>query len=331
MNSLNRVRIKLFLFTLLSIALISGCTTPSVLVANTPDPKPERTRLEAIPASAIKITPETDAHPPQLHSDKYKKPVPLNSAINTAGGEDSAFIMPDGNTLYYWFTPDVTVPPEKQLIDGVTDIYVSRNQGNTWGAAQRLVLRDKNELSLDGCLFVRTDEMWFCSARKGNFRGMDMWIAEFNDLRWTNWRNAGNKLNVDYEVGELHITADGKDMYFHSARPGGKGQYDIWVTRYENGEWHEPENVEAVNTPDTDGWPFVTQDGNELWFTRTYMGTPAIFVSKKAEGHWSKPELILSQFAGEPSLDNNGNIYFTHHFFKDGKMIEADIYVAYRK
>jgi len=30
-------------------------------------------------------------------------------------------------------------------------------------------------------------------------------------------------------------------------------------------------------------------------------------------------------------LDSNGNIYFVHHFYKNGEMIEADIYVAYRK
>jgi len=35
--------------------------------------------------------------------------------------------------------------------------------------------------------------------------------------------------------------------------------------------------------------------------------------------------------ATEPSLDNEGNTYFTHHFFRDGVMLEADIYVAYRK
>ena len=39
----------------------------------------------------------------------------------------------------------------------------------------------------------------------------------------------------------------------------------------------------------------------------------------------------ISQFAGEASLDNKGNIYFTHHFYKDGVMLEADIYVAYKK
>jgi len=42
-------------------------------------------------------------------------------------------------------------------------------------------------------------------------------------------------------------------------------------------------------------------------------------------------ELIVSQFAGEPTLDDNRNLYFTHHYFIDGEMIEADIYYAERK
>ena len=36
----------------------------------------------------------------------------------------------------------------------------------------------------------------------------------------------------------------------------------------------------------------------------------------------------MSQFAAEPSLDLQGNPYFTHRFCKAGRMIEADTYVA---
>ncbi len=288
-------------------------------------------RESKIPAGQVKITPETDAHPPILHSDKYEEPIPMPYPINTAGAEDSGFITPDGNTFYIWFTPDVTVPPEKQILDGVTGIYVSNKIDGEWQQPQRVWLQDPCHLALDGCLFVQDDEMWFCSAREGNCRGVDMWTAEFSDGRWTNWTNAGETLNVDYQVGEVHITADGKEMYFHSDRGGGKGQLDIWVTRKVDGVWQEPENVEAVNTPENEGWPFITQDGSELWFTRTYLGTPAIFRSRKIEGEWQEPELIISQFAAEPSLDKEGNIYFTHHFFRDGVMLEADYYVAYRK
>jgi hypothetical protein len=46
---------------------------------------------------------------------------------------------------------------------------------------------------------------------------------------------------------------------------------------------------------------------------------------------WQPPELIISQFAGEPTLDDEGNLYFVHHFYQDGEMIEADIYLAEKK
>ena len=173
--------------------------------------------------------------------------------------------------------------------------------------------------------------MWFCSARE-EYSGMNLFTAELKNDKWTNWQYAGDKLNKDFQVGEMHLTADGNDLYFHSARASEKGGYDIWASRKIDGKWHQPENVGAVNAPENEGWPFLTYDGNELWFTRTYRGSPAIFVSSKVESKWSEPVLILSQFAAEPSLDDKGNIYFAHHFYNNmTKMIEADMYVVLKK
>ena len=297
--------------------LLLGCThqQPEVL-----------DRESAIPQDAVKITPETDLFPPQLHSDEWEAPVPLPYPVNTRGAEDSAFITPDGKTLYFFFTPDPSIPAEKQLLDGVTGIYVSKNN-NGWSEPERIVLSD--DLSLEGCEFVDGNVMWFCSARQGNYRDIDFYTAELKNGKWTDWKNAGERLNSDLAIGEMHL--HGNELYFHSDRPGGKGGVDIWMTRNVSGIWQEPVNVEEVNSEETDGWPFVSSDGNELWFLRTYMGTPAIYRSKKTNGTWGQPELIISQFAGEPSLDDEGNIYFTHHFFRDGEMLEADIYVAYKK
>jgi hypothetical protein len=337
--------VNIVLYTIMLVVMMAGATFVSACAAppsskptqtpaqtqTKPAPRPQLTRDQAIPATAVKMTPEKDTLPPLLHSDAYEQPVQLSWTINTAGAEDSAFITPDGNTLYFFFTPDPNIPPEKQLLDGVTGIYMANKQNGDWSQPHRVWLQNTGELSLDGCEFVQGNTIWFCSARQGNYRDMDMWTAEFKDGRWTNWKNAGKKLNADYKIGEMHITADGNEMYFHSGEAGGKGSVDIWVTRKVNGEWQQPENVAAVNSPDVEGWPFLTQDGNELWFTGFYQGSPAIFMSKKVAGEWSQPELVISQFAGEPSLDNQGNIYFTHHFYKDSKMIEADIYVAKRK
>ena len=279
-----------------------------------------------IPSDAVKADPSSDLYPPVLHADGFEAPVPLGPPVNTAGAEDSPFITPGGNTLYFFFTPDVRVPPEKQLLDNVTGIWVSKKGAAGWTEPERVILQDKGKLALDGCEFVQGERIWFCSAREG-YSGINWFTARQAGGTWQDWTDAD--FPAPYAVGELHITADGRDLYFHSARAGGKGGLDIWTSRNEGGQWQEPVNAGAVNSPDDEGWPFISRDGRELWFSRTLNGTPAVFRSKLQEGAWAEPELVVSTFAGEPTMDGEGNLYFVHHYFRDGKMLEADIYVAY--
>ena len=64
-------------------------------------------RNSMIPDDIEKITPEMDINPPKSLSPEYYDPIPVPGLVNTPGGEDSGFIMPDGDTLYFFFTPDV--------------------------------------------------------------------------------------------------------------------------------------------------------------------------------------------------------------------------------
>lgn len=287
-------------------------------------------RADRIPSTTIKVSPGNDLFPPILHSDDWEKPVPMSGPINTSGAEDSPFISPDGNTLYFFFTPDPNIAAEKQLSDDVTGIYVTNKIDGTWSEPTRVVLKRPGEVALDGCEFVSGDTMWFCSAREG-YVGINLFTSKNINNEWRSVKYVGDKLMNEYQVGEMHITADGSEMYFHSTRAGGIGQLDIWETKKINGEWQPPENVSIFNSVENDGWPFVSEDGKEFWFLRTHKGTPAIFRSINLEGVWQQPELILSQFAGEPTLDRAGNLYFVHHYYENGKMIEADIYVAKKK
>jgi len=148
----------------LSVLLTGGCTEPS---GPTPAAPIGLTRREAIPATLVKMTTDLDPFPPVLHSNEWQEPIPVDGPINTAGAEDSPFITPDGNTLYFFFTPDVSVPPEKQLLDGVTGIYVSTKQNGIWGQEARVLLQDPAKLALDGCPFIKDAILWFCSAREG--------------------------------------------------------------------------------------------------------------------------------------------------------------------
>jgi len=302
---------------LLILLIICGCSVQ--IPQPTPIPvTPHLDRESLIPATQIKISPETDIYPLRSESTEYEDPVPLPYPINTTGAEDSAFV---------WFTPDVSKPAEAQVNDGVTGIYVFHKTDGGWRSAERVWLIEPGKVALDGCEFVLGEKMWFCTAREG-YTGLHWFTAELKNNKWTNWEIADFK--PEYQVGELHITADGNELYFHSSRPGGEGGVDIWVSRMVDGEWGEPENVTIVNSPHTDGWPFVSQDGTELWFTRA-IGAPEIYRSKRIEGVWGEPEKMFSIFSGESSMDNQGNVFFTHHYYKDDVMLEADIYIARRK
>ena len=289
---------------------------------------PNIQRADKLPSDIVKRTPETDQHPPILHSNEFEQPIPLGSEINTCGGEDSPFILPDGQTLYFFFTPDVRITPENQLFDSVTGIWVSHKTGSTWSEAERVWLQTPGKLALDGAVAIQDNEMWFASAREG-FVGINMFTATLNDGKWTNWTYSGDRLMQEIEIGEVHLHGD--DLYFHSDRAGGLGGYDIWVTSRTGDNWSNPTHITQVNSSETEGWPYISSDGNELWFTRYYLGTPAIYRSVKINNVWGEPELILSQFAGGPALDDVGNLYFVHHYYENNVMIEADIYVAYKK
>ncbi len=312
------------LIWLVFLMVLVGCDA-KVFVPPTPTPPPDRESL--IPTDQAKITPETDVYPLVSETDEYENPVPLPYPVNTRGAEDSAYMMPDGQTLYVWFTPSPQIPVEKQVIDGVTGIYVFHKTPDGWSDAERVMLQDPGKLSLDGCGFVQNNTIWFCAAREG-YTGLHWFTAEFKEGVWQNWQLAD--FEESYEVGELHITADGSELYFHSSRVGGQGGYDIWVSQNLDGVWQEPVNIAAVNSPQTDGWPYISSDGSELWITRGN-GAPELWRSKRVNGEWTEPQKMFSHFSGEASMDNEGNVYFTHHFYKDNVMLEADIYVAYRK
>lgn len=294
----------------------------------------ERTREESIPADAVKYTPEMDFFVPVVHNSSWADPVPMPGPINTAGGEDACFITPDAKTFFFFFTPDVTIPHNEQLLDGVTGIWWSQKQGGAWTEPSRVKLG--KELALDGAPFYQDNTLWFASFRVGNYgEDGDIWTAEFQNNEWVNIQNAGELLNDEYNIGEMHISSDGKTLYFHRENTTGTGDYDLFTTTFIDNTWTGPTLLGApVSTEKDDSRPFITSNGKELWFTREsnmgYTG-PAVYRSiKQANGTWGIPEEIVSNFAGEPTLDDQGNLYFVHHFFdEEMNMVEVDIYVCY--
>lgn len=101
--------------------------------------------------------------------------------------------------------------------------------------------------------------------------------------------------------------------------------------------WGDPVNLGPnVNSRKNEVQPFLSSSGQELRITGDsrlgYPGPCTFRTLLQPDASWGPAQEIVSRFAGEPTLDDGGNLYFVHHFFsRDDKMIEADIYLSLRK
>lgn len=323
-----------FLFAMFLLAGILACQASAEGAAPSPAPV---SRLEAIPAGAVKVPPADDLYPPAAAAG-WSSPEPLAGPINTAGGEDSPFITQDGQSFYFFFTPDVNISPEETLLDRVTGIWVSRLGPDGWGEPEPVQLGAPGETHLDGCETVIGERMYFCSIRAGNLQTIDWWIATWRDGAWGDIHNAGEWFNGGPDVGELHITGGYRELYFGSRRAGGYGLNDLWVAPGTADGWDTARNLgPQVNTTADESRPFVTSDGKELWFNlqpsrKGKPGPAVVRCLRQADDSWANCEEIVSSFAGEPTLSADGaTLYFVHHFYSaEGRMIEVDIYVSHR-
>ncbi len=311
---------------LILTVLLAACEKPWPFIAD---------RYSKIPADARKGTPATDPFPPVLLSNEYDEPVPMSGPVNSMGAEDSPFISADGAEFFFFFTPDVRVPVEQQLRDSVTGIWYSQRVGGEWTEPVRVVLND--DISLDGCQQLVGDTLWFASIRSRDMLGdIDVFTAVRRNGVWQDWRNAGHQLNVEYNIGEFHLTSDHQTMYFGSAE--GIGNSDLWQMQRTATGWSMPVRLDAnINDSFSQSQPFVSSDMRELWYTgwnEQWMG-PCVYRSlADSAGNWQTPEIIVAQFAGEPTLDDSGNLYFVHHFYTGGdssRLLEADIYYCRKR
>jgi hypothetical protein len=99
---------------------------------------------------------------------------------------------------------------------------------------------------------------------------IDLYTAALGDGDWTDWQNRGEPFNVAYQVGEMHITADGRSLYLGSDRPGGYGGVDLWVSEKIGDTRNEPVNLGTqINADGNENRPFITADGQAVWLDNT--------------------------------------------------------------
>jgi len=290
---------------------------------------------QSITDASQSIPVENDVNPPVLHVEGWEEPQPLPAPVDKEGDELAPFITLAGDELYFFYASDLSVSEAKRALDGVSGIYYSKKVNGVWSDPERVMLSEENENALDSCVYTDGQTLWFCSRRDGNYGDGDLYLASRRDGTWQDWRNAGRQLNEDYDVGELHLSADQNNMIFSANRAGGFGLIDLWQTQRVGDGWSEPLNLgDGINSTEIESYPYLSQDGSELWFTSSSrLGYPgfAIFRSIEQDGVWGEPQEILSNIVSEVSIDKEGNLYFAHFLYDENDdLLGSKIYVAYK-
>lgn len=142
-------------------------------------------------------------------------------------------------------------------------------------------------------------------------------------------------INIDYYQNHATVSKDGKTLFFTSEDARGVGASDIYKSvKDNNGDWSIPENLgKAINTEYDEDSPFLSEDGNTLYFSskgHPGFGNYDIYKSTFQNGAWTPAE-NLGQPINSPGHDifmvetNNGSEgYFSSS--RSGGFGDMDIY-----
>ena len=132
-------------------------------------------------------------------------------------------------------------------------------------------------------------------GRKGDVYG-DIYMSIKKGSSWQKRLLIEEGVNTSHMEISCSQSTDGNTLIFSSNRPGGKGGYDIYMTRkLPTGKWGNTQNVESLNTTGNEEYPSLAPDGQTLYFSSNgHYGMGGMDLYKvlwnPEENTWGEPE-----------------------------------------
>jgi len=155
----------------------------------------------------------------------WSNPKPLGKTVNSSAFESSAFVLPDGKTMYF--------SSSRKSKSGSLNIYkTTMGKDGNWSEPELLGPEINSEEADEDCPFVTTDgkKLYFSSKGHNSIGGYDIFVSNWleNENKWSKAENLGTPVN---SVGDdMYFVLDKTNTlgYFASYREGGKGSMDIY-------------------------------------------------------------------------------------------------------
>ncbi len=232
------------------------------------------------------------------------------AAVNTAALEFANAISKDGLSFYFQRGDAASTDPAAR-----EDIWVVQrpSRDEDWGEPRRLS-DNVNSGANERAAFVSPDghRLYFASDRPGGRGGLDLMVSwrphvheDFGELGWQPARNLddlGSAVNTPgFESGPAIFRDDEAgtvQLYFVSNPTGGQASADVYRSfQNDDGSFGTPMPVTELNSPSSEGRPYLRHDGLEIYFQSnrpTGKGGFDIWVSTRTatDQPWSAPESV---------------------------------------
>jgi WD40 repeat protein len=207
----------------------------------------------------------------------WTAPVNLGAPVNSTFADAGAAISKDRLSLYFHSERTGTL--------GSTDLWVSQraSEDAPWGVPVNLGSA-VNTPFVEAVAALSRDEHWlfFGSDRPGGLGSNDVWVSYrqhvHDPLDWQPAVNLGSGVNSpSADAGPTYFENEdgtGAQLFFHSARPGGVGSTDIYVSeQFPSGTFGPAHLVAELGSPVMEQHPSIRFDGLEIFFFSDRPGT----------------------------------------------------------
>jgi len=200
----------------------------------------------------------------------------------------SIVFSPDGNEAYW--APMGNAPG--------SGIMFMQKKNNRWIAPQTAPFSGKFN---DDVPFFSPDgrKLYFISSRPfpegKKTANENIWFMERQNGSWSEPEPLNETVNSMEKHWQFSVDKYG-NIYFGSSAGGGKGGFDIYFSKFVNGNHTDPENLgDKINTKTSEMCPFISPEGDYLIFSRQKADPPDLDLNisfHKKDGSWTQPKSL---------------------------------------
>ncbi len=172
-----------------------------------------------------------------------------------------------------------------------------------WSTPEKIKIKGYENMALDaysGATMAndgKTLLLYFSEEKNSNLN--DIYVSRLNEdtQEWSKPAKLGDNVNMDdYDEISPFLAADGVTLYFSTDRPGGKGDYDIWMTKRTDETWKhwtEPVNMGDLNTAGWDAYFSLDAKAEYGYFSTTTQTLGSTDIVKTKLNDDQKPQSVV--------------------------------------